>query len=34
MRFKLCTFLSNPLQNNNVKLSKFVWSEKGNPDER
>ena len=32
MRFK--TFLSLPLQNNNVKLSKFTWSEKGNPDSR
>ena len=32
MRFK--TFLSLPLQNNNVKSSKFTWSEKGNPDSR
>ena len=27
VRFKLCTFLSRPLQNN-VKSSKFAWSEK------
>ena len=29
---KLCTFLSRSLQNNSVKSSKFVWSEKGNPN--
>ena len=28
---KLRTFLSRPLQNNNLKSSKFAWSQKGNP---
>ena len=29
---KLCTFLSHPLQNNNLKSSKFTRSENRNPD--
>lgn len=33
-RYKLCTFLSHSLQNRNVKLPKFVWSENGNLDSK
>ena len=34
LRLKLCTFLSRPPQNNNVKSSKFAWPVKRNPDSR
>ena len=34
VRAYLCTFLSFPLQNNNVKSPKCVLSENGNPDRR